>query len=278
MNELDSEELVMSFENIMTLFNDHLAPFATKICHHLSEQYKRLIKQDPDADDGESILTAVASLTSIRRILDAISEDEPLISQVENIIYPVILHTLTIDGLDSIEEGIDCITLLAHHGYKSSRPLSHNMWKLYPQLLYICAGNDGDEEGGYGFEQVTQICVALKNYVSRDPQGMLQVGEDQAKDHLSLMFHFFKRCLEVNRNSSNYLDGIGIMNLIIAILENMQGMIDNALPELLNFITSEITNLAGMSKPPENFKSICLQALSMAFAYNSTLTFQYLDQ
>jgi hypothetical protein len=47
------------------------------------------------------------------------------------------------------------------------------MWKLYPQLLYVCAGADGDTEGGFGFEYVTPIVIALKNYISQDPEGML---------------------------------------------------------------------------------------------------------
>lgn len=42
------------------------------------------------------------------------------------------------------------------------------MWKLYPQLLYICSGAEGDKDGGFGFEYVNQIVIALKNYVSND--------------------------------------------------------------------------------------------------------------
>ena len=79
MNELDNEELVSSFENIMTVYQDNIAPYATDICEHLKQQYIRLIGQDGDDDDGESILAAVASFTSIRRILDAISDDQALL-------------------------------------------------------------------------------------------------------------------------------------------------------------------------------------------------------
>ena len=39
-------------------------------------------------------------------------------------------------------------------------------------------------DGGYGFEYITQITVALKNYISRDPKGMNSVGVDQPKSHL----------------------------------------------------------------------------------------------
>ena len=72
MNDLDNEELVSAFENIMTLFQDDIKPYAVDICLQLKQQYIRLIKQDNDEDDGESILAAVASFTSMRRIIDAI--------------------------------------------------------------------------------------------------------------------------------------------------------------------------------------------------------------
>ena len=72
MNELDNEELVAAFENIMTIFQDDIKPYALDICNHLVQQYIRLIGQENDDDEGESILTAVASFTSMRRILDVV--------------------------------------------------------------------------------------------------------------------------------------------------------------------------------------------------------------
>lgn len=117
MTELDNEELVAAFEQVVATFETMMGPFACDICEHLKEQYIRLIKQDQEADDdGETILTAVASFTSIRRIIDAIQSDMELLKKVEKIVYPVLLHSLTADGLDSIEEGIDCISMLIHYG------------------------------------------------------------------------------------------------------------------------------------------------------------------
>ena len=90
-----------------------------------------MIGQENDDDECEAVLTAVASYTSMRRILDVVQDDAQLLAQIEEIMYPCLLHSLTADGLDSIEEGVDCITMLAHHGYKD-RALSPSMWRLYP--------------------------------------------------------------------------------------------------------------------------------------------------
>jgi len=53
-----------------------------------------------------------------------------LIGKIEEFVYPMVLHTLTPDGLDSIEDGLDCIALLLYHG--SANGVSRLMWKIFP--------------------------------------------------------------------------------------------------------------------------------------------------
>ena len=69
------------------------------------------------------------------------------------------------------------------------------------------------------------------------------------------------------------------MNLIIAILENMQGMVDDKMPQIIGFLTNELSflNQKGSDVNHKNFKVMILQAISMCFSYNSTLTFQILE-
>jgi len=150
MSELDSEELVAAFENIMSIFANDIHPYAINICNHLKNQYTRLIQIDIEDDDGESILAAVASFTSMRRIVDACQKHKPLLQDLQNILMECLIHSISKDGLDSIEEGIDCISLLIYHGHESVNEnvpmtgtrISPALWKLYPQLLYVCSGDD----------------------------------------------------------------------------------------------------------------------------------------
>lgn len=118
-------------------------------------------------------------------------------AQVEDVIYPMLLHSLTVDGLDAIEEGIDCITMILYYSYKD-RQISNNMWKLFPQLLYVCAGSAENKNGGFGIEYVNQVIIAIKNYISRDNEGLKRIGELQDETHMNLLFRFIKRILEVN--------------------------------------------------------------------------------
>jgi hypothetical protein len=65
----------------------------------------------------------------------------------------MLMFTLTPDGLDSIEDSLDCIAMILYHGPQGK--VSQRMWKLFPQLLYVVCGDEKDPTGGYGFEYIS---------------------------------------------------------------------------------------------------------------------------
>ena len=88
------------------------------------------------------------------------------------------MHSLTPDGLDAIEDGIDIMNIIVYHGSTDQSPISANMWKLFPQVLHICIGNDNDEEGGYGFEYLGIMTTLTQNYISKGKAAFTQVGPE----------------------------------------------------------------------------------------------------
>ncbi|CDW76775.1 UNKNOWN [Stylonychia lemnae] len=271
MSEIDSEELVAALEEIVSHFKDDIAPFAVELTQQLVGAYTRLSQVNADDDDGESALAAVGCVTAVRRILDSIQNNKELILKVEEFVYPMLLHTLTPDGLDSIEDGLDCIALILYHG--SVNGVSKNMWKIFPQLIYIICG-ENDPDGGYGFEYLSQVCVSIQNYIAKDPNSFLSIGEGQTQTFIAITFQFVEKTLKMNKESPDQLDGIVIMKVLIAMLENLKGRIDEALQYILKICIEE---LAG-KKIPKNYRSMLIQVISMTFWYNSALSFQILEQ
>ena len=277
MRDFDNEELGVAFESIMSYYGNAIAPYALEICNHLKEQYIRLVKQDQENEDeeGESIMAALQTLSSVRQVLQSIQKKPDLMRQVESLIYPCLLHSVTIDGLDSIEEGLDCIAMVLFCGYKDTTTgISAELWRLYPQMMFITVGSEDNPDGGAGFEFVSQICAVLRNYFSRDPDSLLRVAPDSDKTFLQQTFLFIKRCLEVNRNGEHYLDGIAIMGLIIALLENMQGKIDEHIGHILNLVVQELNYVK--KKKAAKFKGAILEAFASLFTYNAGLVFSIL--
>ena len=67
------------------------------------------------------------------------------------------------------------------------------------------------------------------------------------------------------------------MNPLIAILENMQGRVDQNLAGIIGVITSELNWVNSKEKGYKNYRLMVLQALAMCFTYNGALTFQALE-
>lgn len=256
-SEIDSEEIVSALEKIMTVYKDNIAPFAVQLASSLVDQYKRLIQVDMDDDDGESALAAVGVVTAIRRVLDACSKDREILLKLQDIVYPILMHALTPDGIDAIEDGFDCIALLAYYIGDGGQRLSPAMWKLFPQMLHIVGGSDKDVDGGFAFEFLSQCAVGVQNFINRDPQTFLAVGEGQNDTHLELTFKFLQRVLYCNAQGNHKLDGIVAMKILISILENLKGQIDVALPHLIGVVLAELKN--GLDKKsPKNYISMIL--------------------
>lgn len=70
------------------------------------------------------------------------------------------------------------------------------------------------------------------------------------------------------------------MNLIISMLENMIGQINDELPSLVKILVEELQFLESNKDriSYSKYKAMVLQAFSMCFNYNASLTFQIIDQ
>jgi len=62
------------------------------------------------------------------------------------------------------------------------------------------------------------------------------------------------------------------MKIIIAMIENLKGKIDEAIPYIIKICMNELS-----ANPPKNYKSMIIQALSMCFWYNNVAVFQILE-
>jgi hypothetical protein len=144
----------------------------------------------------------------------------------------MLMYSLTPDGLDAIEDSLDCIAMILYHG----KEVSHAMWKIFPQLLFLVCGNEDDPDGGYGFEYISQIAVSIQNFISKDPRTFLTVYEGET--FIARTFRFIERALKINSTSEHMLDGVVIMKVLMAMLENLKGQIDEAIPHVLRVCLS----------------------------------------
>lgn len=146
------------------------------------------------------------------------------------------------------------------------------MWKLLPQIMYMVAGQDDDVDGGYGFEFLNLASVCIQNFIAKDPKTLMVTGEGQSITYLELLFKFIQRILVVNSNGLHKLDGIIAMKVVMALMENLPGQIDHALPQFIGVLLAELQYaLNPDSKTPINYTLMVIQALSTSLFNNCPL-------
>jgi hypothetical protein len=131
------------------------------------------------------------------------------------------MHGLTPDGMDVVEDCLNCINMLIYYGTPKGSVIAPEMWSLLPQMMYIVAGRDDDLDGGFGFEFLNFAANCIQNYISKDPKTLLTIGEGQTISYLELLFKFVQRILVVNAAGAHKMDGIVAMKIIISLMENL---------------------------------------------------------
>ena len=64
----------------------------------------------------------------------------------------MIVHSLTPEGLDAIDEGLDCVNIFIYYGCDQQTRVPIECWKLLPQMMFMVAGEDNDVDGGIAME------------------------------------------------------------------------------------------------------------------------------
>lgn len=92
------------------------------------------------------------------------------------VLMPIMMHTLTEEGLDSVEDGLDIINIFTYYGYSKGDVIPPEMWRLLPQVMYITAGSDNDVDGGFGFEFLTNASTVVQNFIAKDQTTIFTQG------------------------------------------------------------------------------------------------------
>lgn len=90
------------------------------------------IKQEGGVDDDDDDRSPIAYVQALIKIVMSVSKDKLLIGKLENIIMPMIEHSLTFTGYEITDDCIECAILFVIHG---SDRISHNMQMLFPKLI-----------------------------------------------------------------------------------------------------------------------------------------------
>ena len=133
----------------MSTFRDLIGPFALEIIKQLACEHERLVNTNGSDESRE--LAAASTITAMRRVVEAVYLNRPLLKALRCIMVPVLKHAVTKGFEYSFEDAIKCIVTFVYFDRSENKQIDPQMWCLFSTLARAVGGDKGSKEGGPAF-------------------------------------------------------------------------------------------------------------------------------
>lgn len=269
-DETDLDVLNHSMEAMVDRFQNELLPVASQLTARLCESYLRLAREGlaqqkeaaPDSIDVESLVTdgdddkvygAMGVAKTIGTVVSCIDSSPEILSQVQEVIIPIIRFTLEnklIDLFDNMYDLVDALTFRLH-------AISPNMWPVF-ELTYDLFKNDA-------VDFLDEMLPSLDNFVS--------YGTDVLKarpDYRSKVLDMYRTAMTSPQLGDN--DKINGCKLAESMLLNLHGHVDDQLQDMVVIAADHVDKGETAS-----FRLANLEILVNAVLYNASAALHFME-
>ncbi|KAH7915448.1 armadillo-type protein [Hygrophoropsis aurantiaca] len=269
-DETDLDILNHSMEAMVEQFQNELLPVASQLTARLCESYMRLAREgvsqntdiDPENIDTESLLSdagddkiygAMGVAKTIGTIISSIESSPEILSQVQEVIIPIIKFTLEhklLDLFDNMYELVDSITFRTHS-------VSPNMWPIF-ELTYDLFKSDA-------VDFLDEMLPSLDNFVS--------YGTDVFKarpDYRQKAMDIYRTSMVSPQLGDN--DRVNGCKLAESILLNLRGHVDDHLQDIIAIAIEHLDK-----GETSSFRLANLEILVNAVLYNASAALQLME-
>ncbi|KAG1819416.1 armadillo-type protein [Suillus variegatus] len=269
-DETDLDILNHSMEAMVDRFQNELMPVASQLTARLCESYLRLAREGlaqqnetvPDGIDVESLVSdgdddkvygAMGVAKTIGTVVSCIDSSPEILSQVQEVIIPIIRFTLEnklIDLFDNMYDLVDALTFRLH-------AISPNMWPVF-ELTYDLFKSDA-------VDFLDEMLPSLDNFVS--------YGTDVLKarpDYRSKVLDMYRTAMTSPQLGDN--DKINGCKLAESMLLNLHGHVDDQLQDIVTIAADHIDEGETAS-----FRLANLEILVNTVLYNASAALHFME-
>ncbi|GJJ15816.1 hypothetical protein Clacol_010094 [Clathrus columnatus] len=267
-DETDLEVLNNVMETMVKHYAVDLLPVATQLTERLCQLYQRLVKDtlttQPDEDDDispeqvdfgdDKTYAAMGMCKTIQTIISSLDSSPDILSQLQDIVAPIIIYTLenlAIDLLTNVYDLVDSLTF-------SVRRIPPTMWPIF-ELTYKLFQVDAQDF-------LEEMLPSIDNFIS--------FGKDvfiQRADYRAMAVDIYR--ISMTSEHLGEADRVNGSKVAESLLLNLRGYLDDALP---TFISAALQCID--SKPSTRYLRINnLNVLVNCILYNPGLTLRILE-
>lgn len=288
MNSIDLEELLVGLENIITHFGEKVVDYAIDLSKELVIRFEKLINKNVDENNGESHLAAEGVIKAANRVCLICCNNSVLIIQVEKIIKPIIKYSLSGEGFEYIDEGLDIIRSLT----KNTSNISKETWEYFTLINFSIIGDEEENNKileqypntaleGIGYDGLEEHLNVLINYLNKEIKTFCLEKDQYGKLFIDRMFQTLFQILK------NSIDDIDVSNSVIC-CKVFNQIIDSAtlynktsnnkainIDKYLTLILNYFFNTIKTTKQ-QTYKNGLYEILSSSLLYDTKLTLDFL--
>jgi len=275
LDEFFIEDLIEALNEIVHVFYEQIIPYSIQVWDKLAEAYEDTMAQmgqdDIDMNDAKLTTTANGCIGAIFRVITSIESQskensKDVLLEIEAKVHNVLLNSLDPRFQDVHEYVLNCIAAFIYY----SNTVTSNLWEMFPKLIEVLHHNL-DKSCEYGL--ISPGISAIMNYMQKDPETFVEVDMQNGVTPFTAVVALISKTISLSHEAEDVLLQKTGSELVIGLLENLHGRINNSIPAIIELLVNEIQDSEDRCA-----KLLIIQALNMCFAYNTPLTFQILEE
>ena len=174
MNELDLEEILISLEYIVQIFNEKIKDFVVDLTKILVDRFHKMCKVDDDNLNTNSPIVKEGIIKTLISIISIFAKHQSLFELIYKEIREIIQYGFLDDGIENYEDSLDLILSICKGGDR----IYAGVWEFYIPILDSILGSE-EEIGknkienpntvfiGHGYEHFEQIINNILFFITR---------------------------------------------------------------------------------------------------------------
>lgn len=232
-NQIDSEDIIEALEDIVQNFEEEVGPYAVDLVSQLVITFSKLASKEPAQDGGDSAMAAVSTLNTIARLIETTTEKSEELIKVSHVITPVLMHCLSKNGFEYMDEGLNLLLILLYEAPAGSLPHLYSLCKVVLNSL--------QPSDPYGIEKAGEIYPVLGNFIAKYTDLVVRDLNEIVMFLLVLLTSEAKaQCLA--------------LNILMALTEYIKNHMAQILPQMIQAVVGIFNNDSSVK-----VKSLCAQ-------------------
>jgi importin-7 len=225
-DDIGNEDVVTTMTELISAVGVDISVYAESILKRLIGLFRQLVQEsrDEQSENEDAALSAYQVTRAINAVLYGIRKTPDLFVMAEELLRPLIINTLTPDGIEYLEMVLEMVTYITMY----AREISPFMWSLFERLVNVLFD--------WGRDFLKEMMPPLDNFISR---GNAHFINSSNPNYLQMLV---QACIRLLSEEQMLIEGQYACKLLETILYHSKGKVNPAIEPITKAVVQRLLN------------------------------------